>query len=280
MSSSRNVESLTVPPENAVEKLESTWTTWHGLRIHTRVSRNIARTGGPAVILVHGVGVSSRYLVPTGERLAPFYRVYAPDLPGFGRSDKPDHILNIPELTDALVGWMTQAGPERATFLGNSMGCQVIVDLAARYPQKIANAVLVGPTLDPKARSLLRQIGRGVRDLFGEPIRYWPLLAMDYWIAGPLRTVHTLALAVRDPVVDKLPRVQVPTLVVRGSGDPIASEDWVEKMVRLLPRGRLVVLDGVQHVANYTAPRRLVSMTRAFLEEQVPAKAHLELLDD
>ncbi len=265
-----NGKTAGTPPGDAAVKLESTWTTWNGLRMHARVAQDAAGLDAPAVVLVHGVGVSSRYLIPTGERLAPYYRVFAPDLPGFGRSDKPDHILNIPELTDALAGWLAQAGPERATFLGNSMGCQVIVDLAVRYPEKVENAVLVGPTLDPRARSLLRQIGRGACDLFGEPLTYWPLLAMDYWISGPVRTIRTLALAVRDPVADKLPQVRVPTLVVRGSEDPIAPADWCAEMVRRLPRGRLAVLDGVHHVANYTHPGELVRVVRAFLNEQNP----------
>lgn len=264
------------PPGEAVAKLESTWTTWNGLRLHARVAQDAAGPDAPAVVLVHGVGVSSRYLIPTAERLAPYYRVFAPDLPGFGRSDKPNHILNILELTDALAGWLTRAGTARAAFLGNSMGCQIIVDLAVRYPEKVASAVLVGPTLDANARSLLRQLGRGARDLFGEPLTYWPLLAMDYWIAGPLRTVRTLALAVRDPLTEKLPKVRVPTLVVRGSKDPIAPADWCAEMVRLLPRGRLVVLDGVHHVANYTHPAELVRVVRAFLNdlkrEDVPAR--------
>lgn len=261
------------PVAEAVEKLESTWTVWKGLRLHARVSRSRDRGDVPAIVLVHGVGVSSRYLVPTGERLAPFYRVFAPDLPGFGRSAKPDHLMDIPELTDALAGWMSQAGPESATFLGNSMGCQVIVDLAARYPQRVDGAVLVGPTIDPKARSLFRQIARGAHDLLREPIPYWPLLAMDYWIAGPLRTIRTLKLAVADPVAEKLPKVQAPTLVVRGSGDPIAPQDWAEEMVRLLPRGQLAVVHGANHVPNYTAPRELVRAVREFLEGRTPPAA-------
>lgn len=253
--------------EDPLRELESTWSTLNGLRIHAHVSSKPDRADAPAIVLVHGLGVSSRYLVPTEKRLAPYYRVYAPDLPGFGRSDKADHVLNITELTDALAGWAARAGPARATFLGNSLGCQIIVDLAVRYPQMVESAVLVGPTLDPRARSLSRQIGRGMLDLLREPLSYWPLLAMDYAIAGPQRTVRTLQLALEDPIADKLPDVRAPTLIVRGSRDPIAPQSWVEKMARLLPSSRLVILDGVSHVANYTAPHELVRVVRAFLKD-------------
>lgn len=248
-------------------RLEGTWATINGLRMHARVGTGLAPAGAGAVVLVHGVGVSSRYLVPTAERLAPSYRVYAPDLPGFGRSARPPRLLGVPELADALAAWMEQAGPGRAALLGNSMGCQVIVDLAVRRPELVERAVLVGSTLDPHARSLWRQIGRGALDLLREAPRYWPLLGMDYLIAGPIWTIRTLQRAVEDPITEKLPRVRAPVLVVRGSRDPIAPQQWAEEMVRALPHGRLVVLDGVAHAANYTAPGRLVRAVLPFLNE-------------
>ena len=82
-----------------------------------------------------------------------------------------------------------------------------------------------------------------------------------------MRTVRTLQKGVEDPVAQKLPRVRVPTLVVRGSRDPIAPQRWVEEMVRRLPAGRLAVLEGIAHVANYTAPDVLVRVVRPFLLE-------------
>jgi 2-hydroxy-6-oxonona-2,4-dienedioate hydrolase len=152
-------------------------------------------------------------------------------------------------------------------LLGNSLGCQVIIDLAVRFPELVDRAVLVGPTVDPRARGLLRQIGRGALDLLREPVSYWPLLAADYLIAGPVRTVRTLQKGVEDPLADKLGRVRAPVLVVRGSQDPIVPQRWAEELARRLPRGRLAVLDGVAHVANYTAPDRLVEVVRPFLDE-------------
>jgi len=68
------------------EKLQSAWTSIDGLRMHARVSQG---PGSPAMVLVHGLVVSSRYMVPTAERLSPHHPVYVPDLPGFGKSDKP-----------------------------------------------------------------------------------------------------------------------------------------------------------------------------------------------
>ncbi len=55
--------------------------------MHARVpTRQIPTPHTDPVVLVHGLGVSSRYMLPTLALLAPRYRVFAPDLPGFGHS--------------------------------------------------------------------------------------------------------------------------------------------------------------------------------------------------
>ncbi len=87
-------------------------------------------------------------MVPTAERLAEDFPVYAPDLPGFGHSSKPSHALDLPALAEALASWMTAAGLESAAMVGNSLGCQVIAEFGVRYPQRLHRAVLQGPTID------------------------------------------------------------------------------------------------------------------------------------
>ena len=245
-------------------ELDTVWTTIGGLSIHARISRRRA-TGVPAVVLVHGVGVSGRYMLPTAGRLTPFFPTYVPDLPGFGKSEKPGHILDIPELADALAAWMRAMQLANACLVGNSLGCQTIVDLALRYPELIGWAVLVGPTVDSRARTLPRQLGRGALDMLGEPLGYWPLLLWEYLRSGPIRTIVTLRHGLQDPLTAKLPQVRVPTLVVRGSCDPIAPQPWCEEMVRLLPLGRLLVIAGATHVPNYTRPDALTKAIREFL---------------
>jgi len=98
-------------------RLLSQYTTVDGLSMHARVSVEPLPEDTPVVILVHGLVVSSRYMIPTAELLAPVARVYAPDMPGYGESDKPERVLDLPELTDVLCRWMDEAGIERATML-------------------------------------------------------------------------------------------------------------------------------------------------------------------
>jgi pimeloyl-ACP methyl ester carboxylesterase len=239
--------------------------------MQARVSSRPVSAGGPVFVLVHGVGVSGRYMMPTARLLARDHSVYVPDLPGFGTSCRPSHALDIPELADALAAWCEALGLPRAVFLANSLGCQVVVDFAARYPRHVERAVLVGPTTDPEAQTLIQLVGRGVLDLCGERPSLLPILVTDYFSAGPLRCVRTLQHGITDPLLSKLPAVPAPTLVVRGEYDPVAPRRWVERMASLLPRGRVAVLAHAPHAANYSAPDDLVRVVRAFVSEEGPA---------
>src|SRR5687768_16776776 len=114
----------------------------------------------PPVILVHGLVVAGRYMTPLAERLAPFRSVYAVDLPGYGLSEKPRSILSITELAHALNEWIEAEDLGKAHFLGNSLGCQILAEFATRYPRRVDQLVVQGPTVDPQARTLWRQVWR------------------------------------------------------------------------------------------------------------------------
>ncbi|GAC1398682.1 MAG: pyrimidine utilization protein D [Ktedonobacteraceae bacterium] len=249
-------------------KLEGKWiTTASGLSMYSRASIDPVHADAPTVVLVHGLSVSSGYMMPTAVRLAPHYHVYLPDLPGFGKSPKPPHTLNVAELSDALAAWMQVMKLPSATFLGNSMGCQVIVNLALRYPECIHRAILVSPTMDPKARTIHQEAGRLLLDTPCEPLHFLPVLLREYVRAGIPRTIRTLQYAFEDLMEEHLPRVHVPTLVVRGSRDPIVPQDWAEEVDSLLPNSQLVVVQGAGHAVNFNSPDRLVHLVRSFLQE-------------
>ncbi|MDP9476918.1 MAG: alpha/beta hydrolase [Actinomycetota bacterium] len=238
-----------------------------GLRVHARVSVDPVPEGSPAVVLVHGLVVSSRYMIPTAQKLAPHHEVCVPDLPGFGRSGKPPSVLDVAGLSDSLAAWMETVGLGSAVLVGNSVGCQVVADLALRHPERVERAVLQGPTMDPEARTTLRQAARLALDGTREPPSLLPVMLLDYASAGLRRSFATFRYALRDPIEEKLPRIQAPTLVVRGERDPIVPQRWAERAARLLPEGRLVVVPGAAHTMNYAAPSELARVVREFLGE-------------
>jgi pimeloyl-ACP methyl ester carboxylesterase len=72
---------------------------------------------------------------------------------------------------------------------------------------------------------------------------------------------------IRDRIEEKLPHITVPTLVVRGSRDPVVPQSWAAEVARLLPQGRLLVLEGGTHTLNYTDPERFAAAVKLFLLE-------------
>lgn len=236
-----------------------------GMSIFVRKSMSPQHAAQP-IVLVHGLSMSGRYLLPTGCALAGSRPVYIPDLPGFGHSSKPAHALTIPELADVLAAWMRVEGLGQAAFLGNSFGCQVIVELALRHPECMSQAILTGPSVDPAGRSAFQQITRLFFDaLIFEPLPLYAVALLDYTLAGPWRTAQTLAYLLDDPIERKLAQVTIPALVVRGAYDLIAPQRWAEDAARSLPRGQLVVIPNAAHAINFSAPDRLARIVNTFL---------------
>jgi 2-hydroxy-6-oxonona-2,4-dienedioate hydrolase len=233
-----------------------------GLRLHARVADD---ADGPDIVLVHGISVSSRYMVPVAHELAAWARVYAVDLPGFGQSDKPPRALDVPELAHALRRWLDAARLERPAFLANSFGCQVVVELAAGNPERASHLILVGPTIDRHARTPADQIARWALTALRDPFPLHLIVLRDTAASGIRRTWRTFRHALRDGVERKLPSIETPTLVVRGERDPLAPERWCEEVAALLPQGRLAVVPGAAHALNWSRPRELDGLVREFL---------------
>ena len=248
------------------KKLESYWTKVGGLLIHSRAAVHPSETTLPPIILVHGLGVSSRYMVPLAELLALRRSVYAVDLPGFGRSDKTRRVLNISELADMLAGWMSEIGITRAVLLANSIGCQIVIDLSLRRPSLAERIVLVSPTVDSHARTAFKQFFHLLLDLPREPLSLSFIALLDYLQAGLGRVAETFGYALEDRMEEILPQVNQPTLVVRGARDPLVSQRWAEKVTGLLPHSRLIVIPKAAHGVNYNSPEQLAISVREFLE--------------
>jgi 2-hydroxy-6-oxonona-2,4-dienedioate hydrolase len=216
---------------------------------------------------VHGIGVSSRYFEPLADALAHDYRVFVPDLPGWGRSPKPARALSLVELADALLEFMDREGLTRVSLVTNSLGSQIAVELALRHPDRVGALVLVGPTVDPQWRAALLQTRSFVLDSVREPVSLWWIIATDYARMGLLRFARTARHALRQPIEELLPQVAVPTLIVRGEHDAFSSQAWCERAADLLPRGSLAVVEGAAHAAQYSHPTRVAGLVRSFLEE-------------
>jgi pimeloyl-ACP methyl ester carboxylesterase len=244
--------------------LVSSWTVVQGIKIHAWVSTDLGLSAAPPAVLVHGLGMSSRYMLPLARRLAGDVVVYAIDLPGAGRSDRPPNPLTVRETADLLAGWAQAGGLERACFIGNSLGCEVLVDLALHHSERVISMVLQGPTADPKYLSPLQHLGRFVlTGVFERWSLGWIALS-DYLKFGVARFNWTFRDMIANRIEHKLPKVRTPTLVVWGTRDYIVPRRSVERVAELLPNGELAVVPGAAHGMNYSSPGPLADAILRF----------------
>lgn len=113
------------------------------------------RGEGPPVVLLHGLGASSRYWAAVARRLAAV-RVVAPDLLGFGLSPKPAGAYGASQHVAALAAVV----PDGAVLVGHSTGAILAAALAAAKPGKARALVLVGLPAFPDAATARAELGR------------------------------------------------------------------------------------------------------------------------
>jgi pimeloyl-ACP methyl ester carboxylesterase len=229
------------------------------LRIHCRAAGS-SESACPPVVLVQGFGIGSRYFEPLQKHVARYAPVYAPDLPGHGRSNHDRRPLTIPQLAGALAAWMQIRELDRAVLAGHSLGCQVVAELASRRRDLVGGLVLLSPTTDPKARTAARLIARAAATAPYETPSLFVWLARDYARAGPRLLLAEMRQLLEHRVEDLLPKLPGPIRVVRGSRDRVVPQAWAETVARLSCAPPPRVVDGVAHAVQYAAPQDIAAI--------------------
>jgi 2-hydroxy-6-oxonona-2,4-dienedioate hydrolase len=223
---------------------------------------------GPPVVLLHGYGVSGTYMRPLARALAGSFSAYMPDLPGQGRSSVMPGPTSIRALGEVLGEWVDAAGLDRPAFVANSMGCQVVTQLAVASPERVGPMVLVGPTIDPSRRAARHQLFGGLRDAAREPLSLIALTTRDDASVGIRRLLATARVVLEDRIEERLPLVGQPTVVVYGENDGFIGREWAERVAALLPQGRLVVIPREAHAVHYTRPELIAGIVTDLLAEE------------
>jgi pimeloyl-ACP methyl ester carboxylesterase len=98
---------------------------------------------GPAIVLLHGFAETSRMWRPLIPRLAPYFTVIAPDLPGIGGSDVPTDGLDMKNAAVRVHDLVKGLGIEKAAVVGHDIGLMVAYAYAAQFPQQTEKLVLM-----------------------------------------------------------------------------------------------------------------------------------------
>lgn len=215
---------------------------------------------GPAFVLVHGIGVSSRYFHPAAAQLAKHGPVYLVDLPGYGAAPDPKRDVTIADHARVLARFLESVGASNPVIVGHSMGSQVVSRLAVDHPDVSDRIVLMAPTLEPELRTFWRAVGSLLVDGTREPLDVIAINISDYFIrCGVPYALRQMPHLLEDRIEDRLPEVHARTLIIRGDRDPIVSPEWAQRLTRLLPRGRFATVSG-PHVVMHTDPVRVAAL--------------------
>lgn len=261
---------MTVTPDRP--PLAERWTTVGGRRLFYREGgpAHDVDQSAPVMVHVHGFAISGRYLLPTAQRLSASYRTIVPDLPGYGRSQRPARTLDIPQLSEALVELLDALHIERATLVGNSLGCPVICETVHRVPDRVDRAVLVSPAGGRVNQPLARGVGQLAVDGVREPPSLLGAAAPDYARFGPVNTLRLFRALTRYPTLDRFLGLTRPTLAVLGSRDPLLPpRPRVEELAgHCPPHLSVAVILGAAHAINFSHPGELSNVIRCWMEDR------------
>jgi non-heme chloroperoxidase len=253
-----------------------------GIRLHYAEQGEVR---GEPIILLHGYSDSwfsfSRVLTP----LAREARVYALDLRGHGKSDKPSAGYHMRDLAADVVAFMDAKGIARATIVGHSMGGFVAQQVALAAPKRVARLVLVGtattpPNItgfgdleaavatlsDPVPEPFVREfqlstvhtpvgdafIDRAVAESLRLPARVWREL-----MVGMKATDRAVALG----------RSGIPALVLRGANDTYISPDETDALARMVRAARIATYPNTGHALHWEQPVAFARDVIAFVGE-------------
>lgn len=229
------------------------WNEVHQERIGDCVVTVRSTGRGEPVVLVHGIGVSSRYFQRLAAELASSNTVYAIELPGFGASPESRRTLSVPELGGLVISVLRRLDLSGVVLVGHSMGCQVATETAAGAPELVHKLVLLGPTVNDQERSIRMQALRLVQDTLREsPAVNW-MVFTDY-LRAIVPYIRTLPAMVGHKLEEALPRVSCPVVLIRGARDPIVPADWLLRLAAANPNSVIVEVPGVPHVLMHSKP--------------------------
>lgn len=236
-----------------------------------------ATGSGPTVLLSHGYSATSFMWRGQVAALSDRYQVVVWDVRGHGRSDSPDDpSLYSEALTlDDMAAILDQVEADRAVIGGLSLGGYLSLAFNVAYPQRVAALALfdTGPGYrKTDGREQWNELARGRARFF----RRKGLEAIETRTdahGGQHRSSEGLALAAEgilqqsdSRVIDSLPTISVPALVLVGAADTpfLAATDY---MASRIPNARKIVLDDAGHEANLDQPERFNDALIAFLED-------------
>jgi pimeloyl-ACP methyl ester carboxylesterase len=259
---------------------------------------------GPVLLLLHGIGDSSRTWIPAMRLLQRSYTVLAPDLPGHGNSSNPLGDYSLGSHASSMRDLLHLLSIERVTVVGQSFGGGVAMQFAYQFPSLCERLVLVDAgglgrevtwilrlATVPAAEYVMPVLFPAFMRRWGDPVarilRDWGIdnpRAAEVWRSyrsltdpGNRAAFVRTARAVIDPrgqsvsAVNRLYLVaQMPTLIVWGGQDKIIPLVHAFQAHEAIPNSRLEVMEGAGHYPHVEDPARFASILEDFVSSTEP----------
>ena len=260
---------------------------------------------GPALILVPGLAASAEFWQYNVRPLAARHRVYALDLPGFGKSDKKIEDFSLANAAAFMARFMDAVGIERASLAGNSLGGVVCAQTAVQFPERVRNLVLVGSAGFGRELSLYLRLWsvpvlgdlafRTYQGLFPS-LKRWafrrPDSIDDQWLSGtaavlrsPAVRKNTLKVArmgvnlrgQREEMLGDFRRevaaMDIPTLIIWGGRDYVVPIAHAYAAQKLIPDSEVRVMERCGHVPQVERPEEFNGLVLDFLSSSLRAES-------
>ncbi|MFI8479552.1 alpha/beta fold hydrolase [Pseudomonas sp. NPDC078700] len=241
---------------------------------------------GKPLVLVHGLGSSTRdweYQIPA---LAAHYRVIALDVRGHGRSDKPQERYSIATFADDVASLIEHCKLGPVHLVGISMGGMIGFQLGVDRPELLASLTIINSGPEVKAKSArdyveiakrwslsrllsLETIGKALgKLLFPKPEQAELRAKIEQrWPQNDKRAyLSSLDAIIGWGVRERISRITCPTLVISGDRD-YTSVAQKQAYVDQLSNARLVVIEDSRHATPMDQPQRFNSCLLEFLNE-------------
>jgi len=239
---------------------------------------------GPVVLLVHGLGSRAedwRELAPILAKAG--FRVYMPDLPGYGRSEKPaDFSYSVPDEAAVVVGFLDAMGLEQVDLGGWSMGGWIAQRVAGEHPERVRRLMLFDSAgiyqMPEWNTNLFTPVTLAELDEFDALLMPDPPRIPGFVARDVLRHLRSNAWIVKramgsmlkgqDATDSLLPGLKMPVLLVWGEKDRVTPLVQAEKMHSLAPQSELVVIPGCGHLAPLQCAPQIGPKLVEFVRQQ------------
>ena len=237
---------------------------------------------GDPLVVIHGGGDGARVWLETVSDLCEHYRVYIPDLPGFGQSQPMGDRQDLSEFVEFVEDFSNSLGLKRFHLAGHSIGGSIALRYALKFPQKIGKLVLVSSMFLGKEMALwVRFLSHSVfRRTLGAAAH--GIMKAVKWLIGlvyaPFRLVNPLPRArmnlgesisaLKDhtaELMSQLSQLMMPTLLVWGARDSVVPVRYAYAAAEVIPDCQLHVFEGCGHFVYKQIGKEFPRLLKRFL---------------